>query len=76
VLSIFSPSQFRRPQPPLQPSTNGGNSSTGGGLLRLEETARTGQGTIRQIPLTENVQTEAGGGGGGQQQHEGSGETV
>nr|CAD2166757.1 unnamed protein product [Meloidogyne enterolobii] len=65
-----------RPQPPLQPSTNGGNSSTGGGLLRLEETARTGQGTIRQIPLTENVQTEAGGGGGGQQQHEGSGETV
>lgn len=39
-----------------------------------EETARTGQGTIRQIPLTENVQIEAGGGGG--QQHEGSGETV
>uniref|UniRef100_A0A915NNG5 Uncharacterized protein n=1 Tax=Meloidogyne floridensis TaxID=298350 RepID=A0A915NNG5_9BILA len=61
-----------RPQPPLQPSTNEGNSSSG--LLRLEETARTGQGTIRQIPLTENVQTEAGGGGG--QQHEGSGETV
>ncbi|CAK5028533.1 unnamed protein product [Meloidogyne enterolobii] len=65
-----------RPQPPLQPSTNGGNSSTGGGLLRLEETARTGQGTIRQIPLTENVQTEAGGGGGGGQHDEGSGETV